>query len=400
MLQEDPRRTHVSPAHAQLVALYESTNQPVVQPAGRAAQAAQGVVCGLLHPHGYEVLVALTLTQTGENVLYVGEPVPEPELSQALEEALTFAESMGFMLDSSGWQNLDEAHREDLIARLPAFREPQEAPKPPAPLERTRAVDPLAAVARLFAAFALALCASLAACAGMSSEQRAKAAEIHYDLGTNLLNAGDAQGAMNEYLQAVDSDPDLPDVHNGLGLVYWYSFGRLPDAQREFEKALDLNPAFSEARTNLGALDIARGRFKEAIPLLEKSAADPLYKQRVLAQSNLGWALYKSGSAEKGVGQIRAALQVTPNYCLGWRQLGVIYSEQGKLEDARDAFGRYTASCPDSADAHLQSGKVLARLSHAKEAQEQFAKCAEARAEKDKQVASECGRYLKELGTP
>ena len=400
MLQEDPRRTHVSPAHAQLVALYESTNQPVVQPAGRDAQAAQAVVCGLRQRQGYEVLVALTLTQSRENVLYVGAVVPERGLSQALEEALTFAESMGFMLDSAGWQNLDETRRADLIARLPAFRTSEVAQKVAAPVERVRAVDPLAAVARLFAAFAFLFAVSATGCSGMSAEQRGKAAEIHYDLGTNYLNAGDAQAAMNEYLIAADADPDLPDVHNGLGLVYWYSFGRLPDAEKEFEKALELKPDFSEARTNLAALDIARGRFKEAIPLLEKSVADPLYKQRVLAQSNLGWALYKSGSAEKGVAEIKAALQVTPRYCLGWRQLGVIYSEQNKLDDARSAFGNYASSCPDSPDAHLQHGKILARLSRSKEAQDQFALCAVAKSDKDKSTASECARFLKELGTP
>ena len=400
MLQEDLRRTHVPPEPDRIVALYESVNQPSVQPAGRAAQAAQALVVGLAGPAGYEVLVALTLTQTGENVIYAPESAQsESELPRAIEAALEFAESMGFMLDSTGWSNLDAGHRQDLISRLPAFRT-RAAPAAVAPIERQKPADPLGAVARLFAAFAISLSISITACTGLSAEQRSKAAEIHYDLGTNMLNAGDAQGALREYLDAVENDPDLPDTHNGLGLIYAYSFGRPDDAQKEFQKALQLKPDFSEARTNLGALYISRGRFAEAVPLLEKSAADPIYKDRVIAQTDLGWALYKTGAAERGIRELKGALSLAPKFCIGWRQLGTIHAELNQLEDARAAFARYTEACPQVADAHLQSGKLLVRLARAQEAQGEFQQCAVARNDKDKQVAAECARLLKELGTP
>ena len=73
------------------------------------------------------------------------------DLPQAIEEALNFAESMGFILDASGWANLDEERRSELIDRLPAFKPPEL--KVLEPLERARSEDPMAAVARLFAAF-------------------------------------------------------------------------------------------------------------------------------------------------------------------------------------------------------------------------------------------------------
>jgi type IV pilus assembly protein PilF len=185
-----------------------------------------------------------------------------------------------------------------------------------------------------------------------------------------------------------------------MGLIYAWSLGRPQDGEKEFKRALELRPDYSEARTNLGALYIARGRFAEAIPLLDKSARDPLYRSRVLAQSDLGWALYKTGQADKGVGEIRAALQVAPKYCLGWRQLGTIYSEQGRLDDASSAFGRYAEECPDVPDAHLQSGKVLARLSRAAQARAAFERCTVVKNDKDKPVAAECAKFLKEMGTP
>jgi hypothetical protein len=72
----------------------------------------------------------------------------------------------------------------------------------------------------------------------------------------------------------------------------------------------------------------------------------------------------------------------------------------GKLEDASMAYGRYAEECPDVGDAHLVYGKVLARQQKAKEARAEFERCAVPKQDRDKPVASECARFLKELGSP
>jgi Tfp pilus assembly protein PilF len=396
MLQEDPERTHLPAETQRIAALYLATNQPVVQPAGRTAQSAQACVVALREGPAFQVVVALTLAESGENVIYAGPPVGQKEVQQAVEEALNFAESMGFILDASGWTNLDEAHRAELIERTPAFWPPAAVEEVPVPQERVAVEDPLQAVARLIAAFCFLL---LVACSGMSAEQRAQAAEIHQQLGDNLLSQGDPQGAMKEYLQSVDNE-ETPEARLGLGVIYSWSLGRPEDGEREFKRALEMRPDYAEAMNNLGALYIQRGRYAEAIPPLQKAARDPLYKSRVLAQSNLGWAMYKAGQVDQGVGEIKGALAVAPKYCLGWRQLGTVYSEMGKLEDASMAYGRYAEECPDVGDAHLVYGKVLARQQKAKEARAEFERCAVPKQDRDKPVASECARFLKELGSP
>jgi Tfp pilus assembly protein PilF len=394
MLEEDPKRTNLPADAARIAAIYVSTNQPVVQPVGRAAQAAQAAVVALREGAVFRVVVALTLSESGENVIYVGGPAQQRDVQQSVEEALNFAESMGFILDGTGWANLDDAHKAELLERCPAFWPPAEVEE--MHQERPEPADPMEAVARLFAAFCLLL---LVCCSGLSAEQRTQGSEIHQQLGDNLLYQGDAQGALKEYLASLDLQ-ESPEAHNGIGLIYWYSLGRPDDGAKEFKRALEMRPDYSEAMTNLGALYIAKGQFAEAIPLLEKSARDPLYKTRTVAQSNLGWALYKSGQPEKGIGEIRGALAVAPKYCLGWRQLGTIYAEQSKLEEASKAYERYAEECPDVGDAHLLFGKILARQQRAKEARAEFERCAVPKQEKDKPVASECARFLKELGAP
>jgi type IV pilus biogenesis/stability protein PilW len=400
MFAEDKSRTHVDAVPAQIVGLFEATNQPLVQPPGGAAQAAQAVVVGVKGRRGIEVLIALTLTQSGENLIYTLEgPVPVNKAQEAFDEAVVFAESMGFILDTTGWHSLDAARREELIARLPAFREPTGG-APVAPVERPKVQDPLAAVARLFAAFSLACAVGLCACSGPSGEQRSKGAEIHYDLGTNAMNEGNAQGALGEYLAAEHDDPDMPQVHNALGLLYGFSFDRPVEAEHHFRKAIELQKDFSEAYNNYGAFLLQRGRYTDAIPLFEKAIGNPLYTGRAIAESNLGWALFKSGSADRGVARIRSALLVAPKYCKGWRQLGSIYAEVNKLDKAAEAFARYRAECPAVADAWLQEAKVLTRLSRPGDARAAFQRCAEVGKGKDAAVADECARSLREMGSP
>jgi type IV pilus assembly protein PilF len=398
ILREDPHRTHVAAEPADIVALYESTNQPMVATPGRAAQSASAAVVAVRAMAGFEVLVALTFVEQGGNLVYASEePVSQADLPQALEETLDFAESMGFILDSTGWPKLDRAQRAEVVSRITVFR--------PAPQKREsvqahakKSSDPLAAVARLFAAFALLFAAALAGCSGMSAEQRKRSSEIHYDLGTSMLDQGDVQGALKEYMIAAQDDDELPQVHNALGLLYAFSVHNPQEAEEQFKKALDLDKDFSEARNNLGTLYLSRGRYEEAARQFELALVNPLYRERAIAESNLGFALYKSGQQQKGLQRIEAVLALSPKYCQGWRQLGTLRSERGEIDAASEAFRRYAAACPEEADAHLLSGKILARQTRALEAREEFQRCAQTKQARDENIRTECQRLLRELG--
>jgi type IV pilus assembly protein PilF len=398
MFNEDPARTHVSAGRDMIVALYESTNQPLVQVPGKSAQAAQAAIVASRLGRGYEIVIALTFLDTAENVLYAPDQlVDDAGLPENIEEALNFAESMGFILDSAGWAALDGERRDELRSRLPAFRAPtQQKAVSKAPVARQQ--DSLAAVARLFAAFAVLLAVSSWACSGPGAEQRRRGAEIHYDLGTTLLQNGDVQGALKEYLEANEADDSLPQIHNAMGLLYAYSLAKPQEAENEFKKAIELDKDFSEAHNNLGTFYLSRGRHADAAREFELALGNDLYRERVVAETNLGWALYKSGQADKGIQRIKRALALNPRYCLGWRQLGTIHAERGNLEPAAEAFRQYVATCPDTADAHLQLAKLLARQGKAPDARGEFEKCGKTTDERDDKVRAECQRLLKELG--
>src|SRR4051812_17912491 len=289
MFSEDPARTHVSAGRDSIVALYESTNQPLVQVPGKSAQAAQAAIVASRLGRGYEIVIALTFLESGDNVLYTPEQfVDDAGLPERIEEALDFAESMGFILDSAGWAALDGERRDELRARLPAFRAPTQA-KTVSKAAVPRQQDTIAAIARLFGAFAFLVAALSAACSGPSAEQRRQGAEIHYDLGTSLLQNGDVQGALNEYLLANREDDGLPQVHNAMGLLYAFSLNKPQEAESEFKRAIELDKDFSEAHNNLGSLYLSRGRYGEAAGEFRLALANDLYRERASAECNLGW---------------------------------------------------------------------------------------------------------------
>src|SRR5205823_14986129 len=106
-------------------------------------------------------------------------------------------------------------------------------PKSAAPVQRAKADDTLAAVARLFAAFSFLL---FLGCSGLSAEQRLANADIHWQLGDNSMSQGDPQQALKEYLSSLEYD-ETPEAHHGVGLIDAWSLGRQAEAEKEFKRA-------------------------------------------------------------------------------------------------------------------------------------------------------------------
>jgi len=232
-------------------------------------------------------------------------------------------------------------------------------------------------VARLFAAFALLLfAAGSLACSGVSAEQRRRSAEIHYDLGTNCWRTATYRGPEG-VLEAEKEDEDLPQTYNAMGLLYAYSLARRNRPRRASEGD-HLDKDFSEARNNLGAFYVARGDSPTRSPVRAGRSAIRSNRDRMIAETNLGWALYKTGQAEQGMRRIEGALAIAPRYCLGWRQLGTIHAERGELPPPATR-SRSTRRLPDTADAHLQAGRILARQTRAAEARVAFQRWRRAR---------------------
>lgn len=219
----------------------------------------------------------------------------------------------------------------------------------------------------------LALCA--AGCRHTATDKERQGSDIHYDLGIQAQTAGNLPGAYGEFEQALTLDPQNARAHNAMGLLLHLGFHKLDEALAHFQKALEIDPNFSEARVNLGNLYVDQGRYAEAAKLYEQSLNDMRYETPYLAQGNLGWAYYKLGRTDEAIDQIKAAVTLNPKFCLGFRNLGTIFDETGKLAEACHQFQRYREACPDVPDAYRREGVCLAKQGKQEDARDRFAQC-------------------------
>ena len=182
-------------------------------------------------------------------------------------------------------------------------------------------------------------------CASTTTSAISKAqAKTHYDIAIATFNAGDTRGALKELLASLELDPNLPETHNALGLVY-HSLKHLDEGLVHYNKAVELRPKFSQAHNNRGTLLVDLGRYDEAIASFKVAVGDILYRTPSLAEGNMGWAYFKKGEPETGIKHIRNAVATNPKFCRGYEWLTRIALKQDNPTEIIKNYSRFERHC-------------------------------------------------------
>ena len=107
-------------------------------------------------------------------------------------------------------------------------------------------------------------------------------ASTQMNLGTALVNIGDAAGARQAFLAAERADPQNPGPQYALGTVYQMA-GRYRDAIERFELAAAFDPTMAAARLSLADTLRQSGR---------PAAALPVYAELLVADENFAAAQF------------------------------------------------------------------------------------------------------------
>jgi TolB-like protein/DNA-binding winged helix-turn-helix (wHTH) protein/lipoprotein NlpI len=112
-------------------------------------------------------------------------------------------------------------------------------------------------------------------------------------------------------------------------------------AQREFQRAIELDPnnarahhAYAVYLSSLRRFDEARAEMQRALEL------DPLAP---LANANLGAIYWSSHDFEQAIQQMKRALEIDPNYADAHEGLGLVYESAGRYNQASAEFEKYRA---------------------------------------------------------
>jgi tetratricopeptide (TPR) repeat protein len=141
----------------------------------------------------------------------------------------------------------------------------------------------------------------------------------------------------------------MPDVHFGLGYLYWTK--RLyPEAMPEFQAELDNNPSHAQAMTYLADCHVMLSHPEDARPLLEKAVQlDPKIE---LAHLDLGAIDAGAGQRDEALREFSAAEKLAPNDVNVHWQLGRLYRAEGKNAEAKAEFDK-AKNITQAADAAL-----------------------------------------------
>jgi protein O-mannosyl-transferase len=191
----------------------------------------------------------------------------------------------------------------------------------------------------------------------------------HNNLADYYLIHRQNEAARVQVNAALELRPAYPEARVNLATVL-SRLGKMSDAEREYRVALSFQPSNVEAHAGLGVVLATQGRMGDAlneferVVILRPGYADGRY--------SLGRVLASMGHTDEAMAEFREAVRLRPDHAEAHHSLGVVLASRGRLTEA---IGEFTAEArlkPDDANVHSNLGIVLASVGRYDDAIAQF----------------------------
>jgi TolB-like protein/tetratricopeptide (TPR) repeat protein len=168
-----------------------------------------------------------------------------------------------------------------------------------------------------------------------------------------------------EAIKALQIDPYSAEAHAALGYVWHYQW-RWADAERQFRRAIELNPSYSMARIWYANLLMSRSRMKEAVEqVLVARDLDPF---SLIVNTNVGWVLDYAGRYEEAIAHLQYTIELDSDYVQARWRLARALMAAGRLAEAREQGDRLVALSDSSPPALSMVVNISARAGRRDEA--------------------------------
>jgi len=132
--------------------------------------------------------------------------------------------------------------------------------------------------------------------------------------------------------KALKLDESLAEAHSALAVVKFSYDWEFAAAEREFRRALEINPNYSDAHKMNSYYLTAMGRFDDALKEMTRAQElDPLNLEKIAGS---GEVLYHQRRYDQAIEQYRKALEMDPNSGFVHWALGRTLLAQGKYDEA------------------------------------------------------------------
>jgi TolB-like protein/DNA-binding winged helix-turn-helix (wHTH) protein/tetratricopeptide (TPR) repeat protein len=144
--------------------------------------------------------------------------------------------------------------------------------------------------------------------------------------------------------KALSFDEALPDAHASLGFVKMHYDWDFLGAEREFQRAIALNPGYATGHHWYAYDLVPLGRLNDAIAEVQRAQkADPL---SVIISRDVGEMLLFAGREDEAIAQCRKTLEMDPNFGLAHWTLSLAYRRKGQATNASEELRSVDRNAP------------------------------------------------------
>src|SRR5262245_44914477 len=145
---------------------------------------------------------------------------------------------------------------------------------------------------------------------------------------------------------ALKTDDSLVDAHLTLAQVNFRYDWDFESAERQFKRAIQLNPKNASAHQRYAEFLALMGRHKEAVD--ELNSARRLDPRSLPINTAFGTLAYYSRDYQEAIRQLKKTLEIDDAFPLVHTRLGLAYEQQGNTQDAVFSFLRARSLTPAS----------------------------------------------------
>jgi TolB-like protein/DNA-binding winged helix-turn-helix (wHTH) protein/Flp pilus assembly protein TadD len=146
------------------------------------------------------------------------------------------------------------------------------------------------------------------------------------------------QLAREEVQKALDLDDQLAEAHNSLARILYLFDRDWEGADREFERAVELNHNYAPAHHWYSMYLALKGRKEQALAEAEKAyELDPLSP---VVGANLAKILQEAGQSDKAIEQAKKTLELEPDSAVTHAVLGLAYQDKRMYPEAIAEYKR------------------------------------------------------------
>ncbi len=140
--------------------------------------------------------------------------------------------------------------------------------------------------------------------------------------------------------KALEIDETLAEAHNSLAFVRAVHDWNWESAEREFKRAIELNPSYATAHQWYAYYLAVMGRHDESIA--EAKRAQELDPLSLIINALVGAVFCEARQYDQAIGQCRKALEMERNFIPAHSNLGEAYLRKGMCEEAVSEFQEAT----------------------------------------------------------